>query len=142
MKGCAFCNLGSRVIKSNASALLFLSNPRRTSGHALVIPKRHISEPWKLRKRELVDIFNLIFFYEKKTVGKLGDGFEIRENFRPDIKEDNIKMDHIHFHIIPRNRRDVIEKKSIDKEYFKLFSPLKEKEKEMVLKILESRRKK
>lgn len=89
---CPFCNFKpSEVIKSNEHALVVLSNPRKVPGHILVLPKRHIEEPWQLTADELTDIFKLIFFVEQRVLGKLGDGVDIRQNYRPFKKQDELK---------------------------------------------------
>jgi hypothetical protein len=36
---CPFCSPKDRVLKSNKHALVLLSNPRKTAGHFLVMPK-------------------------------------------------------------------------------------------------------
>jgi len=110
-KDCPFCHMGDKVLKQNKTAQLFLSNPRKTPGHFLVTPKRHIEEPWELTKNEIQDIFKLVFFTEKKLIGKLGDGCDIKQNYRPFLKQSKYKIDHVHFHIIPRTNKDLIYKK-------------------------------
>jgi ATP adenylyltransferase len=135
--GCPFCNPPERIVKQNDSAQVLLSDPRKVPGHILVIPKRHVEKPWELTEQEIHDIFELIFFVEKKIVGKLGDGCDIRQNYRPFIKQNRIKIDHVHFHVIPRSNEDyiytVVEKYETD-----LFAELDDEENEAVTKLLES----
>ena len=136
MKDCPFCNAKERVLKENEHALAILSNPRKMPGHFLVIPKRHIEEPWELKKKELADIFDLIFFIEQKIIGKLGDGCDIRQNYRPFKKQSRLKVDHIHFHVYPRYFEDYLYKVS---ERFEtdLFTDLDESEQDEVAKLLD-----
>src|SRR5580658_7612895 len=101
-KDCPFCNLEKRELKTNKLASLFLRNPRKVPGHFLVIPKRHVEKPWELTKAELNDIFELLFLVEEKLISKLGQGADIRQNYRPFMKASKIKQDHVHFHIYPR----------------------------------------
>ncbi len=105
-------------------------------GHFLVMPKRHIEQPWELTKDELSDIFELIFFIEQKIIGKLGDGCDIRQNYRPFLKQGKIKMDHVHFHVYPRYDKDYLYKVS---EQFEddLFTDLDESEQDEVEQLLQ-----
>jgi len=126
---CPFCNLGKEVLKQNEFASCFLSNPRKVPGHFLVIPKRHIEQPWQLTDNELLSIFQLIFFIEKKLVNKLGEGVDIRQNYRPFLQRSRLKQDHVHFHVYPRYNQDylyqIAEKYETD-----LFTDLDLKERE------------
>lgn len=99
------------------------------------MPKRHIEKPWELTDTELSDIFKLIFFVENKIIGKLGDGCDIRQHYRPFMTQSKLKVDHVHFHIIPRSLKDriyqMVEKRDTD-----LFETLDEAEAETVIKLL------
>jgi ATP adenylyltransferase len=110
-KVCPFCDCDERVLKSNDLAQVILSDPHKVPGHLLVMPKRHIEKPWELTHAELADVFDLIFFIEQKLTGKLGDGFDIRQNYRPFINHE-AKVDHVTFHVIPRSPDDYIYKVS------------------------------
>lgn len=105
---CPFCEVGERALKSNRYAQAFLSNPRKVPGHFLVTPKRHIKKPWELTEDELKDVFELIFFIETKLVNKLGQGVDIRQNYRPFMKAGRLKQDHVHFHVYPRYNQDFL----------------------------------
>jgi diadenosine tetraphosphate (Ap4A) HIT family hydrolase len=108
VKDCPFCNTHDRVLKENELAQVILSNPRKVPGHFLVIPKRHVEKPWELKPEELTAIFELIFFIEQKIIGKLGDGANIRQNYLPFVTENKVKVDHVHFHVIPRALNDYL----------------------------------
>lgn len=135
---CAFCNLNpSEVLKSNGLAMLVLSNPRKVPGHILVLPKRHIEEPWQLTADELTDVFKLIFFAEQRILGNLGDGVDIRQNYRPYKKQDELKKNHVLFHVVPRAKDDYIYTTA---ERFErdLFADLDDLERKEVGKLLNS----
>ncbi|HEY1064047.1 MAG TPA: HIT family protein [Candidatus Saccharimonadales bacterium] len=133
---CPFCDTQDRVLKENANAQVILSNPRKVPGHFLVVPKRHIEAPWELSPEELQDIFELIFFIEQKIIGKLGDGCDIRQNYRPFMKQNQLKVDHVHFHVIPRSLEDYIY--SVSEKYeTELFAELDDVERGEVSKLLE-----
>lgn len=133
---CSFCNLGERVIKENKRASAILSDPRKVSGHFLVIPKRHIEKPWELSQAELADIFKLIFYIERKLVNKLGEGVDIRQNYRPFMKSDRLKQDHVLFHVYPRYYQDYLYQVS-EKFETDLFTDLDPGEYQEFAKLLE-----
>lgn len=132
---CPFCNLNQRVLKSNQHANVLLSNPHKVPGHFLVTPKRHVEKPWELTHEELTDIFDLIFMIEQKILGKLGEGVDIRQNYRPFLAQSQLKVDHVHFHVIPRSLQDYIYKVSEQYET-ELFAELDEAEAKAVADLL------
>jgi histidine triad (HIT) family protein len=111
-KDCPFCTLDERILKENDHAAVILSDPHKVPGHMLVVSKRHVEKPWDLEPDELQAIFELIFFVEQKIIGKLGDGCDIRQNYRPFMQQSRLKVNHIHFHVIPRSQDDYIYKVS------------------------------
>lgn len=132
---CSFCNLGKEVLKQNEFAQAFLSNPRKVPGHFLVIPKRHIEQPWQLTSNELNDIFKLIFFIEKKLVNKLGEGVDIRQNYRPFLHRSSLKQDHVHFHVYPRYNQDYLYQLS-EKYETDLFTEIDPAERDEFIRLL------
>ena len=133
---CPFCNPDERILKENEHALVVLSNPHKVPGHFLVLPKRHVEKPWELSHEELADIFDLIFFIEQRIIGKLGDGCDVRQNYRPFMKQSDLKVDHVHFHVIPRALDDYIYKVSEQFET-ELFAELDDVERSAVEKLLQ-----
>lgn len=133
---CPFCNAGDQVLKSNEYAELVLSNPRKVPGHFLVNPKRHVEAPWELTAEELRDIFELIFFVEQKIIGTLGEGCDIRQNYRPFLAQGKLKVNHVHFHVIPRSLDDYIYQIS-EKYDRELFADLDQAEADEVAKLLQ-----
>ena len=107
---CPFCDanlIKQRVLWEDELTVTFLSNPRLMPGHTLVIPKRHIEEPWKLTKDELQAIFKNIWKIEQKIIeAGLGTGCDVRQNYRPFMPEGRVKVDHVHFHVMPRTMSD------------------------------------
>ena len=132
---CPFCNPKERVLKENDLAHVILSDPHKVPGHLLVIPKRHVEKPWDLTPEELKSIFDLIFELEQKLLGKLGDGFDIRQNYRPFMTQSRLKVDHIHFHVIPRALEDYIYQIS-EKYDTDLFADLDDMERDAVIDLL------
>lgn len=132
---CPFCNARERVLKENDLAQVVLSNPRKVPGHFLVMPKRHIEKPWDLTNEELAAIFELIFFIEQRIIGKLGEGCDIKQNYRPFLPQSRLKKDHIHFHVYPRSLNDYLYKVA---EVYEtdLFADLDDLERNEVAKLL------
>lgn len=139
INNCPFCELNTdydRVLKQNDNAKVILSNPRKVPGHFLIVPKRHVEKPWELTHEELTDIFDLIFLIEQKILGKLGEGCDIRQNYRPFLNQSTLKVNHVHFHVYPRSLEDYIYKVSEQFET-ELFAELDEAEAQEVAKLLE-----
>ena len=133
---CPFCDSKEPVLKENEHAKVILSNPRKVPGHFLVVPKRHIEQPWELTHEELANIFDLIAFIEQRIIGKLGDGVDIRQNYRPFLQQNNLKVNHVHFHVIPRALDDYIY--SVSEQYERdLFADLDDLERKEVGKLLQ-----
>ena len=134
---CPFCNIGERVLKENGTAMAFLSNPRKVPGHFLVSPKRHVEKPWDITPEEREDIFELIGFIEQRLIAAgLGDGCDVRQNYRPFMKQGRVKVDHVHYHVIPRSLEDYIYQISekYDSELFADLDPAEAKEVAKLLK--------
>ena len=127
---CPFCGLSERILKQNEHAQVILSNPRKVPGHVLVVPRRHIEKPWELTDIELSDIFDLIFYVEQKVIAAgLGDGCDVRQNYRPFMRQNRLKVNHVHFHVIPRAFEDYIYQISekYDTELFAELDPAEAK---------------
>ena len=132
---CVFCGTGDPILKENKLAKAILSNPRKVPGHFLVMPKRHVEKPWELTGDELTSIFELIFFIEQRIIGKLGEGCDIKQNYRPFLPQSRLKKDHIHFHVYPRSLQDYLYKAA---EIYEtdLFADLDDVERGEVAKLL------
>lgn len=82
-------------------------------GHLLVVPKRHVEQPWDLTSLELKEIFSHIHDLQKKLSNTLGTGCDIRQNYRPFMKQGKLKVDHLHFHLLPRTFQDDLHERSM-----------------------------
>jgi diadenosine tetraphosphate (Ap4A) HIT family hydrolase len=133
---CPFCNLGKRILKENEFANLFLSNPRKVPGHFLVAPKRHIEKPWEMTKQEMQAIFELAIFAQKKLTDNLSKGCDILQHYRPFMKQDRIKVNHIHYHILPRDFNDKIYQVVEKYETEAFFKELTDNEHDKIASIL------
>jgi len=132
---CPFCNPQERVLLENGQAQAMLSDPRKVPGHFLVMPKRHIEKPWELTEIELTNIFALIADIQQRVIGQLGEGCDIRQNYRPYLKQDALKVNHLTFHVIPRAKNDYLY--SVSEKYEEdLFAELDDVERDAVAKLL------
>lgn len=135
---CPFCEIDPRktfIIKEKEFCRVVFSNPRLKPGHLLVIPKRHIEKPFELNEAERREIFDTVLEYQKKILEKMSSGCDIRQNCRPFLPESEIKVDHVHFHLLPRELHDEIYAKTKDQTL--LFSPLTEEERGKALEMIE-----
>lgn len=129
---CPFCKIdeiNTRVLKEGEYYYIALSNPRLVSGHLLVIPKRHVEKASQLTPEERQEIFDAVIDLEEKVLAKLSSGCDIRSNFRPFIKQNWVKVDHLHFHLQPREFEDELYQK-VQKFEKELWQELSEEEKE------------
>jgi len=124
---CPFCNIyekKERIIESKEHTFVILSNPRLLPGHLLVIPKRHIEKLSELNEEERKEIFKTVIEYQEKIINKISKGCDIKQNYRPFLKQSNLKVDHMHFHLLPREFEDELYKKSqfSERDIFKKVS--------------------
>jgi diadenosine tetraphosphate (Ap4A) HIT family hydrolase len=123
MEGCPFCDPKQRVLKENTHVYVLLSNPRKVVGTFLVIPKRHVEKPWEFTEAEAKDIFDLVLMVQKKVAEKLSEGVDIRQHYRPFVKEGRTKVNHIHYHVLPRTFNDALHQHNTEDELWEDLSP-------------------
>jgi ATP adenylyltransferase len=124
---CPFCNLGERILLENEHANLFLSNPRKVEGHVLVTPKQHVEKPWEMGDEELIAVFSLIKIAQHKLIAEFGAGVDLKQNYRPFMKQGRVKVDHIHYHVYPRTNEDELYQQ-VERHETPLFVDLSEDE--------------
>ena len=132
---CPFCHPQEPVLKYNGHAQVILSDPHKVPGHLLIMPRRHVEQPWELTHQELTDVFDLIFEIEQKLIGRLGDGFDIRQSYRPFRPQDELKLNHLVFHVLPRSNDDYIFKVAEQYES-ELYAELDDMERDAVIDLL------
>jgi len=103
-----------------------LSNPSLVEGHLLVIPKRHILKPSELNSEERKEIFDTVIEYQEKITEVFTPGCDIRQNYRPFQPQNDLKVDHVHFHLQPRSLDDELFAKcdTHQREIFHMLSKL------------------
>lgn len=136
MTSCPFCEPKQRVLKENEHAYVLLSNPRRMEGHFLVIPKRHVEKPTEITDEEITGIFTLVKQVQEKIIGTLADGADVRQNYRPFLPQGRTKVNHVHYHVMPRSFKD---KMFTEVEFNDgvLFEDLSQEEHDRIAKLLE-----
>ena len=107
MSDCVFCNMdASRIEIENDLALSFKDLYPVTSGHTLVIPKRHIQSFFDLTGEEKKAMLELLEFQKSDLIKKDKHitGFNIGIN---DGKDSGQTVMHCHIHLIPRRSGDM-----------------------------------
>lgn len=111
---CPFCQIEPKhneVLEENPLYMVILSNPRLVFGHTLVVPKRHIEKPWELTSEERSVVFDTVLRYQQRIIERLATGCDVRQNFRPFLLQGRLKVNHVHYHLLPREFED---------EYFRI----------------------
>ena len=121
---CPFCNIDkerNKVIKYGKNVFVMFSNPRLMEGHLLVVPKRHVEKLSELNEEERKELFDIVIEYQEKILDNIAEGCDIRQNYRPFQKQDDLKVDHLHIHLQPRKFEDELYQKSqiFEKDVFK-----------------------
>lgn len=123
---CRFCNLSEnehqRVIAEHSHCVVIFSNPRLVPGHLLVIPKRHVLHLSELEADERKELFDVAITYQDRLL-KVAAGCDIKQHNRPFLPESDLKVDHVHVHLIPREFEDELYQKCHRHER-ELFKPL------------------
>ena len=107
LKDCIFCNLdNSRIEKENSFALSFKDLYPVTSGHTLVIPKRHTKSFFDLTGEEKKAMLELLESQRSDLMksDKSITGFNIGVN---DGTDSGQTIMHCHIHLIPRRSGDM-----------------------------------
>lgn len=120
---CRFCNINpeiTRILYDTKLSFAVLSNPALLKCHTLIIAKRHVERLSELSKEEIEDLLNLTIKIENLILKKF-TGCDIRQNYRPFIQQGRLKVNHLHFHLLPRESEDELYKKSMifEKDLFK-----------------------
>ncbi len=130
-KDCPFCNLTdkkSRILEEGKYTYVMLSNPRLMPGHLLVIPKRHIEGKLEDFSREERDeTLDLLSKYQAKILKNIASGCDIRQNYKPYVENSRTHVNHMHFHLNPRELKDELYEKS-DVHRIPLYKDLSKEE--------------
>lgn len=112
---CPFCDIltknTERIIRESKNTFVVLSNPRLVPGHLLVIPKRHVEKFSELTEAERGELFDEAVKLEEVILEKFASGCDMSQHFRPFIKQDRLKINHLHIHLRPREFKDELYQK-------------------------------
>lgn len=106
-KDCPFCVIENsrEIIAENELSLAFYDGFPVSPGHALIIPKRHVSSFFDLSEEERIDMLRLADQVKKILESKFRpDGYNIGVNVGESAGQ---SVFHVHMHIIPRYTGDV-----------------------------------
>jgi diadenosine tetraphosphate (Ap4A) HIT family hydrolase len=137
-KSCPFCKSAreeGRMLKEGKYAYVIFSNPRLMPGHLLVIPKRHIEgRIGELSSEEREEIMDFLAEFQSKILKKLASGCDIRQNYKPYVENNSTHVNHMHFHLHPREYEDELYKK-VDVYRKPFYAILSEEEKERLFRL-------
>ena len=102
---CPFCTLSAtRILTSNDYALAIMDGFPISSGHALIIPKRHIASIFETTGEEREALFDLLEQVKTELQEKYNpNGFNIGINEGAAAGQ---TVMHLHIHLIPRYTGD------------------------------------
>ena len=102
---CAFCTLPeSRVIDSSQHGLVIRDGYPISTGHALIIPRRHTGSFFDLSAEERIDLLTLLDRTKAVADAEFSpDGYNIGVN---DGAAAGQTVPHLHIHLIPRYNGD------------------------------------
>lgn len=107
---CPFCEIDyDQFLMETPSAIVLLDKYPVSKGHALVIPKMHVSSIFDLSFAQQADVWNSVCDAKEALKDNFRlvsgvDGFNIGIN---DGKAAGQTIDHAHIHVIPRFEGDV-----------------------------------
>ena len=103
--GCPFCNLPlARLVQANDLALVIRDAFPVSSGHTLVLPRRHVGSFFKLEPPERDAVFELLDLARRDLDQTLHPGgYNIGIN---DGLAAGQTVAHLHVHLIPRYKGD------------------------------------
>lgn len=134
---CPFCIPANRVvIRSGKLFTSLLSNPSLRKGHALVVPTRHVETPMELQADEIAAIFAEIQRLQSLILNNgFGRGCDTWQKYQPFVPQGRVKVDHVHFHVLPRTPQDRLFM-TPEENQWDVFISLSDKEINEVLEVL------
>ena len=102
---CIFCQHDRQILAQTNLSFAFLDSFPVSTGHAFIIPKRHVASIWEMTTEEYTDAFNLV----RQVKDILQKQFE-PQGFNIGVNCGEIAgqtVSHAHIHVIPRYKGDV-----------------------------------
>jgi len=114
MQKCAFCDVTederNKILLATPLTVVLMANQRKVPGQLLVVPKRHVERLSELSNEERKEIFEVIVTAEKRIIKYYGAGCDVTQHYKPYLDEDGFKVNHLHFHVLPRYKGDSLDK--------------------------------
>jgi diadenosine tetraphosphate (Ap4A) HIT family hydrolase len=108
--GCPFCVIDDQktvVVQKKEALYVALSNQRLERAH-LLVPKRHVEKLSALTEEERRDLWDTAVEYQEKILSTISTRCDVRQNYHPFQRQDQVKVDHVHIHLILRKFKDQI----------------------------------
>lgn len=104
LERCIFCEPEREILAQNARAIAVFDSFPVSPGHALVLPRRHVTTIWDLNPDEYSDCFTLVRELRSGIESRFSpDGFNIGANCGEAAGQ---SVWHAHIHVIPRYKGD------------------------------------
>ena len=105
MEPCIFCNPDRQILAQHEHAIAVYDGHPVSKGHALVLPRRHVTTIWELDAEEYAACFELMRSVRSMLESQFSpDGFNVGVNCGEAAGQ---TVTHAHIHLIPRYRGDV-----------------------------------
>ena len=102
---CIFCRPQREILAANDTALGVFDTYPVSTGHALIVPRRHAVTIWDLSAEEFTDCFLLVRDLKAVLEQRYSpDGFNVGVNCGTAAGQ---SVMHAHIHVIPRYKGDV-----------------------------------
>lgn len=114
--GCVFCAIAQGKIPSvkvfeSEKLLALMDIFPEVPGHCLVVPKTHFLKLGDIPGEEFHQLMDLLVRVQNAIVASgLGQGTNLVQNYWPFVPEGGLKVDHVHFHLVPRNPGDELKR--------------------------------
>lgn len=71
----------------------------------------HVEKLSELNEEEKKELFDTVIEYQEKILKNIAPGCDIRQHYRPFLKQSELKINHLHIHLQPRKPDDELYKK-------------------------------
>ncbi len=112
---CVFCEIAEgkrdrgRVFRKTRFSVSILDAHPLARGHSLVIPLKHYENLMEMPASERAALINDVAATQKLLFHAFGlQGMDLRQHYRPFLPESFLKVNHVHFHLLPRSLDDEI----------------------------------
>ncbi|MHA1283737.1 MAG: HIT family protein [Promethearchaeota archaeon] len=108
-KNCIFCKIidkeiPAKIVFENDKIVAFLDIFPISKGHTIVVPKKHFQNLEEIPENDLCELIKIVKRLAIEIRRKLNiEGYNLLQN---NFEAAGQVINHIHFHIIPRNKND------------------------------------